>query len=190
MLDRYIKFLYFLDEELNKMFSSQKPFIKCKVGCALCCKDGDFPMSELEYLNLLDYYRLLSGDLKNTIDNNIKTLLKSNNEENYVCPFLVKDICSVYPVRPIICRTFGLISFTKQGRKKIPFCVDMGLNYSEVFDKKSSKIIAKAPDGTEPNAYNIDRIFLRSKEFEQSFNIYFGEDKRMIDWLKDETWNV
>jgi len=168
------------------MFTNQAPFIKCKVGCAKCCKDGDFPTSELEYVNLMDYYRLLSDDLKNIIKKNIQSLLKLNNEKNYVCPFLIKDLCSVYPARPIICRTFGLISYTSKGRKKIPFCVELGLNYSKVFDKKTSKIIKLAEDGTEPIAYNIDRTFLRSKEFEQSFNICFGEDKRMVDWLKED----
>ena len=190
MLNRYIEYLCLLDEKLKKMFAKQAPFIQCKIGCALCCKEGDFPTSELEYANIIDYYSFLSEDLKNIINNNVKTLIDSDNGQNYTCPFLVKDICTVYTARPIICRTFGLIAYNKKGRKKIPFCVDLGLNYSEVFDKDSSKIIRIASDGTEPKAYNIDRAFLRSKEIEKEFNIYFGEDKRLIDWLKEETWEI
>lgn len=34
------------------------------------------------------------------------------------CPFLVNDRCVVYPVRPIVCRTFGLFSVIRSGRQE------------------------------------------------------------------------
>ena len=186
MLNRFIQYLDALDIKLQKMFSHQATFIKCKIGCSKCCENGNYPMSELEYANLLDYYNLLSGKLKNVIDENIKNLLETNKGENYVCPFLIKGICSVYTARPLICRTFGLLSYNKEKEKNIPFCVDLGLNYAEVYDNKTSKSISKGADGTAPIAFNIDRQYLRSSEFEKEFNICFGEDKKMIDWLRED----
>ena len=63
--------------------------------------------------------------------------------------------------------------------------MDKGLNYSEVFDKTTSKIVKNASDGTEVLAFNVSREFLRSKKTKQEFDIYFGEDKMLYDFLKE-----
>ena len=186
MIERYKEYLDFLDSKLEKMFNSQAPFIKCQRGCAYCCKEGEYPISELEYIYLMLYYNTLDDTLKDKINENISDLLNQSRKKMYECPFLVDNICSVYPARAIICRTFGLISYDKSDKKRIPFCINIGLNYSDVFDKYTNKIIKKAEDGTEPVAFNIDRTFLRSNKFEKEFNIFFGEDKPLIDWLEEE----
>lgn len=168
------------------MFEAQKPFIKCKEGCAYCCREGEYPISELEYINLMFYYNELEDNIKDRVNENISNLLEKSREKMYECPFLVDNKCSVYPARAIICRTFGLISYDEKGKKRMPFCVDLDLNYSNVYDKNMYKITGKAEDGTEPAAYNIDRKFLRSSKIEKEFNIYFGEDKPLIEWLEEE----
>ncbi len=186
MIERFKKYLEFLDKSLNKMFESQAPFIKCKKGCAYCCKEGEYPMSELEFINLMMFYNELNEDIKDKINEKIDNLLQNPKEKIYECPFLIDNECKVYPARAIICRTFGLISFNKNNKKKIPFCVDINLNYSNVYDKKSQKIIKNAEDGTEPLAFNIDRSYLRNKNYEKEFNLFFGEDKALIEWLEEE----
>ena len=186
MITRYREYLNFLDNELKKMFEAQKPFIKCKEGCAYCCREGEYPISELEYINLMFYYNELEDNIKDRVNENISNLLEKSREKMYECPFLVDNKCSVYPARAIICRTFGLISYDEKGKKRMPFCVDLDLNYSNVYDKNMYKITGKAEDDTEPAAYNIDRKFLRSSKIEKEFNIYFGEDKPLIEWLEEE----
>ena len=186
MITRFREYLEFLDQKLAKMFESQKPFIKCKEGCAYCCREGEYPISELEYINLMFYYNELEDSVKDRVNENISNLLEKSREKMYECPFLVDNRCSVYPARAIICRTFGLISYDEKGRKRMPFCVDLDLNYSNVYDKNVHKITGNAEDGTEPAAYNIDRKFLRSSKIEKEFNIYFGEDKPLIEWLEEE----
>ena len=68
----------------------------------------------------------------------------------------------------------------------MPFCTDLGLNYSEVCDKDTHTFTKCAEDGTEPCAYNIDRTTLRNREMEELFDIFFGEDKALIDWLRED----
>ena len=190
MITRYREYLKFIDERLSKMFDEQKPFIKCKKGCAYCCKEGEYPMSELEYVNLMFQYETLDDEKKQIIQNNISELLKKNRPKYYICPFLINNECSVYPSRAIICRAFGLLSFNEKGKKKVPFCVDLGLNYSNVYDKEQDKIVSFADDGTEPVAHNIERSFLRSQNFEKEFNIFFGEDKTLYEWLEEDFGEV
>ena len=189
MINRYRKYLELLDVRLSHMFEKQAPFIKCKNGCAYCCKDGEYPLSELEYVNLMMYYETLSNDLKDAINSNIKKLLQTNKHKFYECPFLINNSCSVYSARPLLCRSFGLISFMNDGRPKMPFCVELGLNYADVSDKNTHQLVRCAEDGTEPKAYNIDRRTLRDKETENLFDIFFGEDKALVEWLREDAEN-
>lgn len=186
MISRYRKYLEILDVRLSHMFEKQAPFIKCSKGCAYCCKEGEYPLSELEYVNLMLYYNSLSGDVKDIINRNIANLIEQDRQKFYECPFLVNNECSVYPARPIICRAFGLISYKDDGKPKMPFCVDLGLNYSDVYDKDKKMLVKCADDGTEPVAYNVDRRTLRDSEIQNLFDIYFGEDKALISWLKED----
>lgn len=186
MITRYKKYLAYLDGILEKMFESQRTFIKCKEGCAYCCKEGEYPISELEYINLMLCYNLLEDEIKDKVNENIANLLKKSRGKMYECPFLVNDRCAVYSARAIICRTFGLISYDKKDKKRIPFCVDLNLNYANVYDTKKQKITQNANDGSEPVAFKIDRKFLRSPKLEKEFNIFFGEDKPLVDWLREE----
>ena len=187
MINRYRKYLELLDVRLRDMFEKQAPFIKCKKGCSYCCKEGEYPLSELEFINIMLCYHTLPYDIKGIINQNIENILDKKRQKFYECPFLINDACSVYSARPLICRTFGLISY-KDDRKKIPFCVNIGLNYADSYDKESGKLVKKAEDGTEPCAFNIDRRTLRNKEMEELFDIYFGEDRALVDWLKEDCY--
>lgn len=187
MINRYKRFLELVDLRLKDIFNKQAPFIKCKKGCAYCCKEGEYPLSELEYINLMLSYTKLSNEEKIIIEQNIESLLTQNRQKFYSCPFLVDNECAVYEARPLICRTFGLISYKEDNTPKMPFCVDLGLNYANVCDDDKNLIVKKAEDGTEPLAYNVDRRTLRCKENEELFDIYFGEDKSLVDWLKQDS---
>ena len=107
----------------------------------------------------------------------------------YECPFLVDGECTIYPARAIICRTFGLISYDEKDKKRIPFCVNLDLNYANVYDKTSKQITVENLDNAEPLAYNIGRKFLRSNKIEREFDIFFGDDKPLVEWLAEEDFD-
>ena len=73
MITKYKKYLEYIDNKLADMFESQKSFIKCKKGCAYCCKEGEFPMSELEFLYMMTHYIKLSQEKLDIVDENIRT---------------------------------------------------------------------------------------------------------------------
>ena len=110
----YEKFLNNLDQKLNYYFDLQKEYIYCQKGCSLCCKNGDYPLSQLELEYLMQGYITLDNSLKIIIQNNIKSMKKGS-----VCPFLVNNECSIYKYRPIICRVHGLAYLYKNNTVRV-----------------------------------------------------------------------
>ncbi len=84
------------------------------------------------------------------------------------CPFLVNKECSVYEYRPIICRVHGL-SYLKDDIAIVPYCVNSGLNYAEVFEDGEIRI--------EPIKENLNTPVVL-KDFD------YGEIRSLYDWLK------
>lgn len=194
MLENYLKYLAFLNKKFDEFFLSQKPYIFCKKGCGLCCKNAEFPYSKMEFTYLLSGLKSLDKQTVAVVLANIQKVisLKKQNKQPkflYDCPFLIDDVCSIYPYRGIVCRTFGLLSVGKNGNVKIPFCSSMGLNYSNILDKEkgqlSSELLAKTGYKEQPAGFNIEYDFITDKKFEEKFGFVFGDKKPLIDWLEE-----
>ena len=193
MIENYIKYLDFLDKELTKFFESQKPYIKCKKGCARCCKNAVFPYSALEMSYITKGLEQLEPELLDKVSANIKQVLNDKKDPNdrdfqYDCPFLIDDTCSVYKYRGILCRTFGLMTQVKEGKVKAPFCAFEGLNYSNVIAPGTKQISPELYEALgrpeEPLAFNIGYSFLTDEQTERAFGIKFGDKKPLIDWFR------
>lgn len=196
-IDTYEAYLDFIEKNfINKYFTIQKNYLRCKKGCAYCCKTGQYPLSEIEFIYLLIGYNKLSKNIKDTILKRIAGIKKEHNrqtgrEYNYSCPFLIENVCCIYKYRPIICRTHGLIYFStdKNGKERyiLPECVHLGLNYSNVYDEKTSEISmqnwAKSGIKEEPLAYNISRESLMTNKVAETLEIDFGKDEALIDFF-------
>lgn len=194
MLKNYIKYLQFLNNKLSNFFEKQKPYICCKKGCGLCCKNAEFPYTEIEIQYLMIGAWQLDLESKKLIAQNIKKISQEKAEfkgENfkYDCPFLINNQCSVYDYRGIICRSFGLMNIGSDGRIKVPFCCFKGLNYANVMEDGKSIISEekfKALGVKEiPSAFNVNYNFLIDSDFEKLFNFKFGDKKPLIEWLID-----
>lgn len=86
-----------IDELLNGL-----PTFKCKQGCFDCC--GPVKLSRLEYLRCIKASGRTAKDVKQQMQNNLKQGI-------YTCPLLNAETkkCTVYEVRPAICRLFGVV---------------------------------------------------------------------------------
>ena len=73
--ENYINYLKFLNEKLSKFFIMQKPYIFCKKGCSLCCKNVQLPYSKIEFEFLMSGAAQLDEDTKNIVKQNIKNIL-------------------------------------------------------------------------------------------------------------------
>lgn len=77
--------------------------VACREGCGNCCRaNTDIPVYPLELAGIYWYaIEKLQGPLRETV----KAQLKGHETEP-PCPFLVDNSCSIYPLRPGVCRLF------------------------------------------------------------------------------------
>lgn len=78
------------------------PTFKCKEGCYDCC--GPVELSRLEYTRCVKASGRTAEEVKQQMQSNLKQGI-------YVCPLLNTETkqCTVYAVRPAICRLFGVV---------------------------------------------------------------------------------
>lgn len=178
MLKRYREFLKKFDKKLDGYFEEQCEHIKCKPGCSACCEVGEYPFSRLELEYIMSGFVELPFGIKHDIKEEIKRL-KRERPKLYKCPFLVNNKCVVYDYRGIVCRTHGLAWFDEaEERIRLPYCVNLGLNYSKVFNRETGEVLLEHPI---KERLRIDSI-LRSGEGE-AYELECGEIRPLIDWF-------
>lgn len=185
-LENYLKFLKVINEDFEKIFEFQKEYIHCKKGCALCCKRGDFPLSNVEFEYLMQGFETLDENLKNTIKQNMENV-KQGDRDSYICPFLIEDACSVYEYRPIVCRTFGVLTEDSKGNPAFPFCTTLGLNFSEIYDEEnkrlSSQLYRQGNFKNHPKIFRLSNNVVMKLPLAKELNIEFGIAQKMVDFL-------
>ena len=74
------------------------PDFVCAEGCYLCCKDFGVPSRTQVENQRITEYLLAKG-------------LQPGEARGHTCPYLDQTLpeggCSIYPVRPLICRLYG-----------------------------------------------------------------------------------
>lgn len=110
------------------------PSFSCKDGCADCC--GPIEMSRLEYFRVVKASGRSSEDIKKQMQSNLK-------QGNYRCPLLhpKTNHCTVYEVRPAICRLFGVVKDRMQCPHGCAPDVSMQLD-----DQHSRQILAQVEE--------------------------------------------
>lgn len=92
-MEDYKKYLEIIDEYLAKFFEQQKDYIFCKEGCSVCCENGSYPFSQLEFDYLMYGFKKLPQELKSQIMNEINQLKEERN-------ILRKEISICAPPHP------------------------------------------------------------------------------------------
>ncbi|PIQ28000.1 hypothetical protein COW36_03360 [bacterium (Candidatus Blackallbacteria) CG17_big_fil_post_rev_8_21_14_2_50_48_46] len=127
--------LYYLIEFLVFLVEKQYPAIPCKAGCSQCCIDSGLPrVSALEWRHIhryllempaTDRQRILAQNEqmhRPQVDLFLNEQLRLLQPEAKIplppfgctqCPMLVEGMCSIYPVRPAICRAYGYFTWRR-----------------------------------------------------------------------------
>lgn len=114
LLQEYRSFLTEVDELCSRLSAEHADHLRCREGCSACCTD--LSVLPVEWCSIREG---LNGERERLSDR----LPGRQAPELGVCPFLVDRACSIYPLRPLICRTHGLPlayrveSFAADGRR-------------------------------------------------------------------------
>lgn len=139
--------------------------VDCKAGCSWCCYQPVFALThELLVINEYMHKNLSAEDIE---DIKQKTYAKYERTKgmdydeilkvNYVCPFLIDNKCSVYPVRPLACRIYlsrkvnaciDKFNNPEDGKREMPlfgFIMDAGknLNFGFVYGLEKKSLFSK-----------------------------------------------
>ena len=98
LVSNYNQLTAYCDALFQRVYRTYNNDMKCSKGCAECCR--------LETVVPLEAFIIEEYLTQNELE--IK-----NNDPGY-CVFLHQKSCQIYPVRPIICRTHGLILYDSE----------------------------------------------------------------------------
>lgn len=123
-------------EELRKRLNdiyAKVPTIQCKQGCHECCGPIFwFPAENASIFQWLKDNTLPVRRAKSMLD---------------MCPYIEGDKCLIYPVRPLICRLFGVVKhFTDISIMECPF-VNQDTFLTEVEARKMMDDVLKISEG-------------------------------------------
>ena len=103
ILDRYTKLCAYCDAFWQSVFKRFPPQeCACAAGCSTCCELSS--VNYLEAFAIADHCARNPGGLSACPSEASPALPAAGP-----CPFLTDDRCRIYPVRPLICRTHGLL---------------------------------------------------------------------------------
>lgn len=97
-------------KKLNEIYA-KIPEIECK-NCGECC--GPIEFLPIERINLNRFLKA-NGIKKQKLISTVKVLkmIINDSADGLVCPYRKDGKCSIYPVRPIVCRLFGVVKHEK-----------------------------------------------------------------------------
>ncbi|UCH80920.1 MAG: YkgJ family cysteine cluster protein [Nitrospiraceae bacterium] len=104
ILDAY----HIVDRGISASIESEKKKgrkLACAKGCSSCCATHkDIPLYPLELQGLIWFVtEKFSGPDRELLKNRLESFKRDR-----ACPFLIKNACSVHPVRPMACRQFNV----------------------------------------------------------------------------------
>jgi len=115
-LDNYRRLLAKTDERCREILKNYAGHIRCKKGCAVCCRHiSVFPVEAA-------FMRFAVKALPQSAADHIRKKARAASPEGE-CPLLEDGLCLLYDSRPIICRTHGFpIFFIQDGNQQVDVC--------------------------------------------------------------------
>ena len=123
-----------VDTQFEQIFGKHQSEMQCNEGCHDCCAP-DLSVTQVE-AEMIKSFLIARPDRIEYINK----LIESNPHQNARCEFLAADgLCSIYEVRPLICRSHGApilvqIDAKREGLDACPKNFKKGMNMLDVGD--------------------------------------------------------
>jgi Fe-S-cluster containining protein len=126
-----------LYRKIEDFQANQRPALtahyQCRNGCSRCCFT-DLSIFEVEKKTIQNWLQSLGPEERSALLNKWKKPAKTG-----ACAFLREDACTIYPARPLICRTQGLPLLFKENEQSFLDICD--LNESALKEVNSDEIL-------------------------------------------------
>jgi Fe-S-cluster containining protein len=109
----------FADDAIDIVKDEYRPSLDCKEGCSYCCRKPGVLVSVPEFIRILDHIRTAfsANDMSalNQRARGYAAQMRGRHFDDFVddsvpCPFLDQERCSVYAIRPLVCRGYNSTS--------------------------------------------------------------------------------
>ena len=111
LLTRYRKLIAEVAAAMAPLEARHRTRLRCAPGCAACCQAISLLAVEAEAVQKA--FLALPAATREAIRSRA-------SQPGDHCPFLLADLCAIYPARPLICRTHGLaIGYVDEEREAI-----------------------------------------------------------------------
>ncbi len=118
----YQNLVHKIEQTCSRLENFYKEHIVCQPGCSDCCK------VDRSVLSIEAYF--IRQQLKEFSAARIRKMRSRYKKNDQYCPMLWHDLCAIYPVRPIICRTHGLpIQYVEAEIAFVDYC---RLNFTQL----------------------------------------------------------
>ena len=171
-LSNNYKDIYFLLEELVEKVKKSLPVVPCQNKCSGCCTNYGLPRTTtIEWIPIHRYItkemseenrKIVIKQLIETHKDQVKQLLEEQERVKFShteigrtvekkprpdfkcssCPLLINDSCSIYPVRPAICRSYGFFSIRMAGKTQLFTCTMSAEMIMEKLKERGSEHLA------------------------------------------------
>jgi Fe-S-cluster containining protein len=126
----YKKFIEQVDTSVARLRARYAKHLTCRAGCSGCCQHhlSVFAVEAEEARAAID---AMPPELRGRVEEQARDVIEREARGLPVtCPLLIDDRCSIYPSRPLICRTQGLplLMEAENGEQEVDFCP---LNFTE-----------------------------------------------------------
>jgi Fe-S-cluster containining protein len=106
----------YAEQSLAAINQRYRPRLDCKKGCSYCCRKPGVLVSIPELIRILEHVRLTFSHLETAElterARKYEAQMEGKNCDDLVdvsvpCPLLVENKCSIYEIRPLVCRGFN-----------------------------------------------------------------------------------
>lgn len=146
-LTEYYQFREKLDQTIQHLTHLHQPHLQCAKGCDQCC--FSFRVFPVEFYAIAQEQKLKASP---------DTSLEIGEMER--CGFLKNHACTIYPSRPMICRTHGLplMNMNADGNEwELNICE---LNFTDADDDAFDDDNVLMQDTINSELFNINKIFI------------------------------
>jgi Fe-S-cluster containining protein len=105
----------FCDEAQQIVAGEYAPVLACQAGCAYCCRKPGVLVTLPELLRLLHHVEGLDAEARSSVVERSSAYVAALDGRSFdvptndsiPCPLLLNERCSVYDVRPLVCRGYN-----------------------------------------------------------------------------------